>query len=952
MRSISHVPSSNLAGDAKRRVPLHYFKGGDYMKKRRYSSGMKAAVLAAHQCLATVLALCMTVLILLFMANVLNFGEKRNTSYHDTDYFTKQFENTAMDILDFVDLRRKFETNGLYDAEKKVDIWRYYQNQDVSGRMAQKTEPEAMTYRLGDLAEWSGSYSSQQLEIMAECYVDNGLHQKINILRDGESVFSQEKTLDSLRDLTPELRDEIINNIEYHYGGSYRISSIDENWAIVHNTEEQDVSGAEPHGQEPYSDTSALEGYIAGSKAEEDVATASMEAEGSEEELDGREQKIVQKIIAGKLYDLKGEDLEWLLEDLDMAYSSSSFACEYVTEDYLPAGGVSIWDMFLQGDCSLEYMQNAYQALAFTLDNINEEISRYRKGINTYNQQGHPSNVYYWVDRGGERDVYTNIEDSKGMDLPAFGKKLGKYVLFREKDTYLETNVKDMNEYFYNRMEPLYVGKKSVLFIGVDMNFPYEDAFLEARQEYDRMYPWIKICLWGAVMCFLLELICLIYLSVVAGKRDDSGQVYLNFFDRIPAEILFVPAAVTMVIFIFGLANVWSLYDGGNFMVPILLSCGITFFGTALLLIFYLSFIRRIRAGVLWYHSILHWFAHGIGQLFTNRKSCTKMLIWFGMHLLACLFILPMISASYEGGACVTGVFFFAVLCGVEAVLIIREGVQRNKVMEGISKISDGDLEYKIEEEELKGDNRKLAQAVNAIGEGLHHAVDESMKNERLQSDLITNVSHDIKTPLTSIINYVDLLKREDLQNERAQNYIAVLDSKSQRLKQLAEDLVEASKISSGNISLNMERINLVELIHQVDGEFAERFAQRNLQVVSNLSAESVVILADGRRIWRVLENLYGNVEKYAMEKTRVYMDLQTDGENVSFSIKNISKNPLNIEADELTERFIRGDISRSTEGSGLGLSIAQNLTTLMGGAFRIYLDGDLFKVMIEFRQE
>lgn len=284
--------------------------------------------------------------------------------------------------------------------------------------------------------------------------------------------------------------------------------------------------------------------------------------------------------------------------------------------------------------------------------------------------------------------------------------------------------------------------------------------------------------------------------------------------------------------------------------------------------------------------------------------------------------------------------------------MIIREGVQRNKVMEGISKISEGDLEYKIAEQELRGDNKKLAQSVNTIGEGLHRAVDESMKNERLQADLITNVSHDIKTPLTSIINYVDLLKREDLQNERAQNYIKVLDSKSQRLKQLAEDLVEASRISSGNINLQMERINLVELVYQTEGEFAERFEERGLKVVSKLPSQSVVVLADGRRIWRVLENLYQNVAKYAMEQTRVYVDLQADGEKVIFSIKNISKYPLNIEADELTERFIRGDISRSTEGSGLGLSIAQNLTTLMGGNFQIYLDGDLFKVMIEFQQE
>lgn len=922
------------------------------MKKRRYSSGMKAAVLLTHQCLVTILALCMTILILLFQGNVLNFGEKRNTSYDDTDYFTNQFENVATDILDFIDLRRKFETNGSYDADKKMDIWQYYQNPDAMENMADRKKSDMLTYRLGDLTEWSKGYSVQQLEVVAECYLDGGVHQKVNIYRDEESVFSQDKPVDSLKDLIPQLREEIVGEIEHNYGGSYSVSSVGDSWAIVRSADEEDETGAEPHGEEPYTDNSALETYVpgSGSKYENDLAAESTQIEDGDG-LDEKEQDIVRKVISGRLYDLDVEELEWLLNDMDMGYYASTSTCECVMEDYLPVKGVAIWDMFLRGDCTLEYMQNAYQALQYTLENVNEEISRYRKGINNYNQKGHPTNVYYWVTRGREKNIYTNIEDSKGMDLPAFGKKLGKYVLFREKDTHLESNVKDMDEFFYNRIEPMYVGKENVMFIGVDVNFPYEDDFWEAKQEYNRMHPWIKICLWGAVMCFLLELICLIYLSTVAGKRDDSGEIYLNFFDKIPTEVLFVPASVTIVLFVYGLASVW-LYDDGNYMIPILMSCGITFFGTALLLIFYLSFIRRIRAGVLWHHSILRWFIHGIGQLFTQRKSCTKMVIWFGLHLLACLFILPMISASYDGGACVMGVFFFAVLCGVEAVLIIREGVQRNRVMEGIGKISDGDLEYKIEEQELKGDNKKLAQAVNTIGEGLHHAVDESMKNERLQADLITNVSHDIKTPLTSIINYVDLLKREDIQSERVQNYIAVLDSKSQRLKQLAEDLVEASKISSGNISLNMERINLVELVHQTNGEFAERFEQRGLQVVSNLPTESVVILADGRRIWRVLENLYANVAKYAMERTRVYMDLQADGEKVSFSIKNVSENPLNIAADELTERFIRGDISRSTEGSGLGLSIAQNLTTLMGGTFEIYLDGDLFKVMIGFGQE
>jgi signal transduction histidine kinase len=179
-----------------------------------------------------------------------------------------------------------------------------------------------------------------------------------------------------------------------------------------------------------------------------------------------------------------------------------------------------------------------------------------------------------------------------------------------------------------------------------------------------------------------------------------------------------------------------------------------------------------------------------------------------------------------------------------------------------------------------------------------------------------------------------------------------VLDSKSQRLKQLTEDLVEASKVSSGNVKLEMERINLVELVYQTGGEFIEKFEDRNLTVITKLPREPVVIMADGRRIWRVLENLYNNVAKYAMEHTRVYVDMEADGERVCFSIKNISENALNIQADELTERFIRGDISRSTEGSGLGLSIAKNLTSLMGGDFEIYLDGDLFKATVCFKQE
>ena len=285
--------------------------------------------------------------------------------------------------------------------------------------------------------------------------------------------------------------------------------------------------------------------------------------------------------------------------------------------------------------------------------------------------------------------------------------------------------------------------------------------------------------------------------------------------------------------------------------------------------------------------------------------------------------------------------------------LLYLERKDLQSIVEGTQTIGGGRFDAKIDASRMHGENRALAEAVNSIGDGIQDAVATSMKDERLKADLITNVSHDIKTPLTSIINFVKLLKREDIADERIRGYIEVLDAKSQRLKQLTDDLVEASKISSGNISLQMERINFVELINQTIGEFMEKMEEKCLQVIPVMPERPVYIEADSRRIWRVVENLFGNVYKYALEGTRVYLDLTEKEENgrktAVFSMKNISAQPLNIDADELTERFIRGDVSRSTEGSGLGLSIAKNLTELQNGKFDIYLDGDLFKVILTF---
>ena len=298
------------------------------------------------------------------------------------------------------------------------------------------------------------------------------------------------------------------------------------------------------------------------------------------------------------------------------------------------------------------------------------------------------------------------------------------------------------------------------------------------------------------------------------------------------------------------------------------------------------------------------------------------------------------------------GVLSVAMLAGVNLVVLavlVTDGMQRQKLLTAIQEINSEEGNTRISESGLFAINRQMAAAVNDLGDGLRHALQEQMKSERMKADLITNVSHDLKTPLTSIINYVDLLKREELHNEKANEYLEVLDQKSQRLKQLTEDLVEASRASSGNVVLDIRRIDVKELLMQTSGEFVERFEARGLQLVENLPQNPQYVDADGRRLWRIIENLFRNVEKYAMPHTRVYLDLINDGDRVAFSLKNISESPLNISPEELTERFTRGDESRSTEGSGLGLSIAKDLTEIQKGTFEIYLDGDLFKVTVSF---
>ncbi len=290
--------------------------------------------------------------------------------------------------------------------------------------------------------------------------------------------------------------------------------------------------------------------------------------------------------------------------------------------------------------------------------------------------------------------------------------------------------------------------------------------------------------------------------------------------------------------------------------------------------------------------------------------------------------------------------FAETVLLSMAAMYLV---IQMNELQKAAKKMADGDLSYKVPTEKMYWGCKEHGENLNKIGDGLSKAVDERMKSERFKTELITNVSHDIKTPLTSIINYVDLLEKEELHNEKAEEYLDVLERQSSKLKKLIEDLVEASKASTGNLEVGNELLEAGVFLTQTVGEFEEKLLLSGLELIVKKPEEAVYISADGRHLWRVVDNLMSNICKYAQPSSRVYVNLEKENDVVTITFRNISKYQLNINGDELLERFIRGDSSRNTEGHGLGLSIAKSLVDLMGGSMEITVDGDLFKVRLCF---
>ncbi len=641
---------------------------------------------------------------------------------------------------------------------------------------------------------------------------------------------------------------------------------------------------------------------------------------------------ITGEITHGIGYYLK-DLLAWQQEGVEYYNVDEISDTPPLKEIYAPIGYSSILEYASKtGVSAADY----YYYLSCTVDAIWDDVWQYNQNKNHF--PGDRTNLKYAVFDQNDRVIFSNTDLSEEEI-----KNLGTYILMDFWDLSVDSDITALTNDLFNFLSSIPAQlRESRLVIGIDTDFPIEDEFYEYGQQYVKYWKTITMSVILKIISGVCFLILICYLTVTTGKIDHNSRIYSKDFDKIPIEILLGLIAGDIAVIGYSMFRLL----GEIHLNAVLVIC----YGVVILVVniigvsAYLSIVRRVRTGTIWKKSMVRWMIRGIHKCVLNRKITTRMILYYTAF--AAMHILCMILFGYRKGIPILLGFDFIFL-----YFLLREGVQRSEINEGIEHLKNGDIDYQFDVEKFNGNNREMAESINLIGNGIKKTVSENLKSERLKADLITNVSHDLKTPLTSIINYVDLLKRQNVQDEKAVEYLKILENKSQRLKHLTEDLLEASKISSGNIKLEWMKINFKELILQTNGEFSEKFEEKGLDLIVHASEGQALIWADGRRIWRIVENLYNNVFKYAMPNTRVYVDINIKNEEneVEFSIKNISQQALNIEASELTERFIRGDISRSTEGSGLGLSIAKNLTELQNGEFLIYLDGDLFKVTVKF---
>lgn len=507
--------------------------------------------------------------------------------------------------------------------------------------------------------------------------------------------------------------------------------------------------------------------------------------------------------------------------------------------------------------------------------------------------------------------------------------------------------------------QPMY--RYYIVKIGIAANPLIYDQITLITGIYDWLYQIRFALIWVTAGAVVLGLIAHVVMLSGAGRRPGEDAVYPGWQEKIPLDLYLIISATIIGCALGFLAEISFILCYGNAEPLMTLSCfGIVLLAAATLIEMLLETLAiRLKMGKWWKNCLIWKFCVWgwkmairiwnaiFGRMFRAIRSFFQALplVWQGvMAAIAVLFAEFFLTLCIDSGGFWVLVWFLfniAVVFGTAFLL-----AQMRKLSHAGKKMADGDLDYRADTEGMIPVFKEHGENLNAIGAGMSHAVDERMRSERMKTELITNVSHDIKTPLTSIVNYVDLLSKEEEGNERVKDYISALQRQSARLRKLIEDLVEASKASTGNLSVDMQPCELGVLLSQTAGEYEERLEKQQLTLVVDAPQDPVMVMADSRHIWRVLDNLMSNICKYALPGTRVYMSLDKKDEAV-LTLRNISRDQLNISEEELMERFVRGDSSRSTEGSGLGLSIARSLLELQHGKMNIQVDGDLFKVIL-----
>ena len=878
------------------------------MKGKGYrSSSVKAIWIVIAHLAAVAAAVCAAMFVMIYQTGIRL--DDRGKSYTESEAFEKQVSNRGSDIL--VSLAAQDDINYLKNAGSSavIDLAEFEEkgNTRDSIRDLSLKNTSGLAYSVSDLLEWGKDWEANYYE----------------------GVYDEDSQV---------IRCESSDGTShYFYRTDFKKMVADGTLKINYNTDFLEEDDFESKTESEKLDTVADELYYRYTSQSENI---------------------------GNVTDTR----------TNTEYPGCFFVeLSQLDEKFAPQGAENILDAVNKSTEWNGRLEDAYKELFTLLDCIraiqsDEQFNDYETSLASVFHsvgdytEGSTNLTYLFADKETQT-IYTNKKAYSSyaqleQNLEKIFKEKAYAVVYPELSECV-TNIPGADLQVWNHtIDQSFDTKDFVFAVSVDTKFSVADSMADEAENYETYSKLMFPMLAGAVFGSVLWLVGMVWLTVTAGRKPEDEEIYLNGFDRWYTEIA---AGAVIGIWLAGMIISGTLIANSSLgyshaVVTVIVTCLIC--GTytmAWFLIGYLSLVRRIKAGTLWKNSlirtVLKWIGKCSGKLADfarafsrNTAEKIKVLLVGGAFLFLQFLI---IGCGFTGA----GVFLMILLIvdAAAVIFIIRKADGLDLIMDGLKKISDGELQYKIKTDTLTGKQKVMAEYINNIGSGLDAAVENSLKKERMQTELITNVSHDLKTPLTSIINYVDLMKRENPTDPKIQEYLRILDEKSQRLKVLTEDVVEASKASTGNIKLEMNDIDFVEMVQQVIGEFEEKFQEKNLTMMVHFTDEPSIIYADGQRMWRVLENVFGNVVKYAMEGTRVYAEISNRNKKVTFSLKNISAQPLNISADELTERFIRGDVARNTEGSGLGLSIAKSLTELQGGEFKLYLDGDLFKVMITF---